>query len=225
MTTLSTPASTPWTPFELRAWRARLRWTQARAAAALLFHLEAYKKLECGTRTITPRIRRLCILTEREHVRALHTSSGQPGSRQVFATADRVLEHLAALEADGKLVGKDGRRRMAAVSRPPAVVYAADLRHGTVGQKMPTLQVGPRSGWSLNASACAVTDTVLRRLSPLECMRLQGFDDADWLENVRVGGRPLTDTDRYRLIGNSWAVPVAAWLLERLLAFDAEDRR
>ena len=48
MTTLSTPDSI-WTPTDLRAWRRRLGWTQARAAAALLFHVEAYKKLECGT--------------------------------------------------------------------------------------------------------------------------------------------------------------------------------
>ena len=60
-------------------------------------------------------------------------------------------------------------------------------------------------------------DQVVRRLTPTECLRLQGFDD-DWCDSVKLGGRLLSDGDRYRLIGNSWPVPVAAWILERLIA-------
>ncbi len=105
------------------------------------------------------------------------------------------------------------------------MVCAADLRHGTVGGIASTLQVGPASGWSLNAMPCLVHDaageTVIRRVTPLECLRLQGYDD-DWLDSVRIGGSELTDSDRYRLAGNSWAVPVAAWVLERLLAAHAQ---
>lgn len=111
-------------------------------------------------------------------------------------------------------------------NRVPAVVYAADLRHGTLAEETMTLQTGPESGWSLNATPCAVevgpASTVVRRFSPLECLRLQGYDD-DWLDGVRVGGRPLTDSDRYRLTGNAWPVPVASWILERLLAYIDND--
>jgi site-specific DNA-cytosine methylase len=95
------------------------------------------------------------------------------------------------------------------------------MRHTTVSDISMTMQVGPSGGWSLNAIPCAIheagTEWVVRRLTPLECLRLQGFDD-DWLDDVRVAGKPLTDSDRLRMIGNSWPVPVAAWLLERLLA-------
>ncbi len=61
-----------------------------------------------------------------------------------------------------------------------------------------------------------------RPVSPLECLRLQGYDD-DWLDGVGVGGRPLTDSDRYRLVGNAWPVPVASWIFERLLAYMEEN--
>ena len=60
------------TPYDLKQWRSRLRWTQARAADALCFHLQAYKKLECGTKMIVPRVQLLCELLERQHVRVMH---------------------------------------------------------------------------------------------------------------------------------------------------------
>ena len=98
-----------WTPYDLKQWRSRLHWTQARAADALCFHLQAYKKLECGTRMIVPRVQLLCELLERQHVRVMHSVAGEPGARQLFATPDTVLERMDALELEGRLVGVGGR--------------------------------------------------------------------------------------------------------------------
>lgn len=47
--------------------------------------------------------------------------------------------------------------------------------------------------------------TLVRRLHPTECERLQGFPD-EWT-NVKFKGKPAKDADRYRTIGNSMAVP------------------
>ncbi len=57
-------------------------------------------------------------------------------------------------------------------------------------------------------------DYVLRRVTPVECERLQGFPD-NWT-NVEFKGRPASDTARYRAIGNSMAVPVMRWIGERI---------
>lgn len=46
----------------------------------------------------------------------------------------------------------------------------------------------------------------VRRLTPRECERLQGFPD-DWT-NVSKNGKPAPDGPRYKAIGNSMAVPV-----------------
>lgn len=54
------------------------------------------------------------------------------------------------------------------------------------------------------------TGEVIRRLTPLECERLQGFPDG-WTD---IEGNP--DTQRYRQLGNAVAVPVAEWILRRL---------
>lgn len=486
------PPSNHWTSDDLRAWRTRLRWTQRQAADAICFHIEAYKKLEGGTRTIVPRLRRMAGLIEREHARVMFTTSQGPGVRQVFATAAAAAARMEALGREGRLHRGDGSRRVRYVSlcagiesataalerigsdaipvgfseidpaansvlrhrwpdvprlgdlvdtdwaalrghvdlvvggppcqsfsiagrrlgvsdprgnlalhflraigamapefflfenvpgllssnggvdfdtflqsvedlgyscgwrvldarhfgvpqrrrrlwligrrgrsgdglaeilnlaegaegcplpgraawkaaanrasgrageledsevdwsaadawlrkreesskavstidvtaivgpittfkanagagargigisseeaptlasasggnRVPAMVYAADMRHATISDVASTIQVGPANGWSLNAGPCALQFSegmqwIVRRFTPLECLRLQGLDD-DWLDGVKLNGKPLSDGDKYRLIGNCWAVPCAAWLLERLLPY------
>lgn len=54
----------------------------------------------------------------------------------------------------------------------------------------------------------------VRRLTPRECERLQGFPD-DW---TRYGhdGREMSDSARYRMLGNAIAVPCVEWFLRRL---------
>ena len=58
---------------------------------------------------------------------------------------------------------------------------------------------------------------VVRRLTPRECERLQGFPD-DWTR-IPYRGRPAEecpDGPRYKAIGNSMAVPVMRWIFERI---------
>ena len=55
----------------------------------------------------------------------------------------------------------------------------------------------------------AVASSTVRRLTPVECERLQGFPD-NWTENQ-------ADTHRYKQMGNAIAVPVVSWLVNRLM--------
>jgi C-5 cytosine-specific DNA methylase len=61
----------------------------------------------------------------------------------------------------------------------------------------------------------------VRRLTPRECERLQGFPD-DWTQ-VPYRGKPAADGPRYKAIGNSMAVPCMAWIGERLQRFTDPD--
>lgn len=54
----------------------------------------------------------------------------------------------------------------------------------------------------------------VRRLTPLECERLQGFPDG-WTD-VTHKGKPASDSARYKALGNSMAVPVMRWIGERI---------
>lgn len=64
-------------------------------------------------------------------------------------------------------------------------------------------------------------DYIVRRLTPKECERLQGFPD-DWTL-VPYRGKPAAecpDSSRYKALGNSMAVPVMKWLGERIQMVD-----
>lgn len=88
-----------------------------------------------------------------------------------------------------------------------------------------TLTHGAKSGrrkecdWNLVASTLSSnghdssedgTRMRVRRLTPVECERLQGFPD-DW-----TAGH--SDSARFRMLGNAVAVPVARWIAERIAA-------
>ena len=54
----------------------------------------------------------------------------------------------------------------------------------------------------------------VRRLTPRECERLQGFPDDYTL--VQHRNKPAADGPRYKALGNSMAVPVMRWIGERI---------
>lgn len=67
-------------------------------------------------------------------------------------------------------------------------------------------------------SHAVATLAAVRRLTPRECERLQGFPD-DWTA-ITVKGKPAADAPRYKALGNSMAVPVMRYILDRLKAVD-----
>ena len=57
-------------------------------------------------------------------------------------------------------------------------------------------------------------DMAVRRLTPLECERLQGFPDG--YTAITYKGKPAKDGNRYKGLGNSMAVPVMGWIGRRI---------
>ena len=62
-------------------------------------------------------------------------------------------------------------------------------------------------------------DMQVRRLTPVECERLQGFPDS--YTNVQHRGKPAADGPRYKALGNSMAVPVMSWIGKRIQQVEA----
>lgn len=106
--------------------------------------------------------------------------------------------------------------------QPPAIAFAENsrsqirLQNGD-GQITGPLSTGggkPGQGYPAIATALSV-----RRLTPRECERLQGFSDDHTL--IAWRGKAATvcpDGPRYKAIGNSMAVPVMRWIGERIAA-------
>lgn len=65
-------------------------------------------------------------------------------------------------------------------------------------------------------AAVAPRGLAIRRLTPRECERLQGFPDDYTLISAR--GKPAADGPRYKALGNSMAVPVMRWIGARIKA-------
>jgi DNA (cytosine-5)-methyltransferase 1 len=62
--------------------------------------------------------------------------------------------------------------------------------------------------------------TVVRRLTEKECERLQGFPDDYTLIPWR--GKMAASAPRYKALGNSWAVPCARWIFERIAKLELD---
>lgn len=97
-----------------------------------------------------------------------------------------------------------------------AVAYAIDCRNSRLSQISMTLQAKNQGGYSLNYQNPIIVKDYVRRLTPLECERLQGLPD-NWTE----GG---SDTARYRAIGNGMAQPCADYVMSKVVEDIKEER-
>jgi len=64
-----------------------------------------------------------------------------------------------------------------------------------------------------------VQPMAVRRLTPVECERLQGFSDN--YTDIKSKNKPTPDGPRYKALGNSMAVPVMAWIGQRIEQVEA----
>ena len=125
-------------------------------------------------------------------------------------------------------ISEDGINSPIVAKGPSAVCY------GINGDKAGTLDssyfkgCGMRSGVERDIVAVPhKTRYIVRRLTPLECERLQGFPDGwtDIGEYIDTNGKKKQSSDaaRYKALGNSIALPSWKWVLKRLCACYERD--
>jgi len=162
---------------------------------------------------------------------AVFTSGSIGGYRQGFGTLRANggdlgggSEHLVAQCFDRQRSDEYGEANIAStmsardyksaadlVAQPVAV----DIRNSRIENNGPTmsLQSGGISegrGMCINAIPHTLTAMAVRRLTPRECERLQGFPD-DYTDIPKAADGP-----RYKALGNSMAVPVMHWIGQRI---------
>lgn len=103
------------------------------------------------------------------------------------------------------------------------VVSSVDCRNFTEGGEINgTLQANESVGQSLNLQNTVRTGMIVRRLTPMECERLQGFPDhwtdiGEWHDSKGKLRKP-SDSPRYKALGNSIALPFWDFLAKRISA-------
>jgi DNA (cytosine-5)-methyltransferase 1 len=100
-----------------------------------------------------------------------------------------------------------------------ALVGGVDYENNGHTSEEPTgpLLKGSPTGGGRPLPAIALTSMQVRRLTPVECERLQGFPDG--YTAIPWRGKPVDncpDGPRYKALGNSWAVPVVRWIGSRI---------
>jgi hypothetical protein len=83
---------------------------------------------------------------------------------------------------------------------------AVDIYNHSLSEMNQTLRKG--SGGPDHTGAI-IDSSVVRRLTPIECERLQGFPD-NWTDGQ-------ADSNRYKQMGNAVAVPVVEWIISRMV--------
>lgn len=56
-----------------------------------------------------------------------------------------------------------------------------------------------------------MTEGYIRRLTPIECERLQTLPDE--YTSAELNGRKISDAQRYKMLGNGWTVDVISHIL------------
>jgi DNA (cytosine-5)-methyltransferase 1 len=108
----------------------------------------------------------------------------------------------AGFRADGAAYTLEARTVPQAVAFAPDVARSLTARHDS----------SPCADRGMDVVAQSALQ--VRRLTPTECERLQGFPDG-WTA-IPYRGKPASDGPRYKALGNSMAVPVMAWIGQRI---------
>ena len=142
----------------------------------------------------------------------------QPGNLMRKAGADPSTETFPTLKCDAG-------DQMPHIAYPVAAAFksgqgAASRSIGWDENVSPTLPANA-GGNTAPAVIGTMTAMAVRRLTPVECERLQGFPD-NW-SRISWKGKPeeqCPDGPRYKACGNSMAVPVMRWIGERIANYE-----
>jgi len=127
-----------------------------------------------------------------------------------------IAVRTAQTGANGIGVAEDVAHTLDGAQGQAVAFTASEQSNGFAWERphYPTLTAGAPTD-SSNIQHGIRIGTVVRRLTPRECERLQGLPD-DWTL-VPYRGKPAADSPRYKAIGNGMAVPVVKWIGQRLL--------
>jgi DNA (cytosine-5)-methyltransferase 1 len=109
-------------------------------------------------------------------------------------------------------LARDNAAHASIVTNNP-IAWDAELNANE--NKMGTLLRGGQGG---RTDGVMMANMAVRRLTPVECERLQGFPDG--YTDIKPNGKETPDGHRYKALGNSMAVPVMRWIGERINSYE-----
>lgn len=144
----------------------------------------------------------------------LTTGGGKPGQGQpciAFSAKDHGADATEGVSPTLRAGGHGESHANAGVM--PAVAFDA-LAAGNTGLAIGEVSGALHGGGKQGGRAAVATPWAVRRLTPVECERLQGFPDS--YTQVPYRGKPAADGPRYKALGNSMAVNAMEWIGARI---------
>jgi site-specific DNA-cytosine methylase len=152
------------------------------------------------------------------------------GYNQTISNINQTLRVGSDLDKMGMVLIIDGTRVNDVRVYEDGIVPTVISRYGTGGGNVPMIfpiddarelekhqngtgigaEGAPAYTLDRQQAPAVATESVVRRLTPTECERLQGFPDG-WTDGQ-------ADSNRYKQMGNAVAVPVVEWIISRMVA-------
>ena len=142
-----------------------------------------------------------------------------------YSRADGFNMVAQPISIQGNLIGREAGGPQGVGASDEGVMYtltksdvhgvAVDVYNQSIdGQTAGTLTQA--CGGTNTSGPKVMQSMAVRRLTPVECERLQGFPDG--YTDIKPNGKDTPDGPRYKALGNSMAVPVMKWIGERIEA-------
>jgi DNA (cytosine-5)-methyltransferase 1 len=139
-----------------------------------------------------------------------------------FAFAQNQRDELRDLgDVSGSLAAEPGMKQQTYVAEPVAYsIGNGQAAQAGLNEKCYALD-------TMHDAQAVFSSHILRRLTPLECTRLQGFPDGwvdigDW-EDTKGRLHKEADAPKYKALGNSIAIPFWEWMARRMVAVLKRD--
>jgi DNA-cytosine methyltransferase len=152
-------------------------------------------------------------MPELDDIASLRAASGGSSRSYIAFSAKDHGADAGPLSPTLRAGGHTGSHANAGVMPAVALGLQTDVTPKASEDISFTLKLPSKSGGGQPA-ACMTPTMQVRRLTPRECERLQGFPDDYTLIPYR--GKLASDGPRYKALGNSMAVPVMRWIGERI---------
>lgn len=146
------------------------------------------------------------VWAEREVAATLNLNDLGSESRAVELVVSATGDKAHALTAEGHDASEDDTGRGC-----PVIAFS----HTAGIDCQPSSSVPPTMKAGHDTMPSVATETTVRRLTPIECERLQGFPDG---HTATSNGKTQADSPRYKQMGNAVAVPVFEWVMRRIVA-------
>jgi len=142
---------------------------------------------------------------------AAQRGRGEPPVQQLEARPDDITNTITSVQKDNMVMIPEATKKgYAEASVGQAInlsVPNSKTRRGRVSDIAPTVD----TGMQLHT---LTEDVKIRRLTPKECERLQGFPD-NWTK-YGIGDEPISDSQRYKMCGNAVTTNVIQAVFERI---------